>query len=133
MPSVDDDPAGAWAAVRDANQGGLDDPAVAQQVEDCGPPGQLVRGGGRHDVHPRRAHPHVGLARALASTKSDAGEVARQASGMAAYAPGVDEAMRASGQFGPRIDVPADADEQSRLSRSWGAPLSTPRGLFKFT
>ena len=41
IPSVDDDPAGAWAVVRDAIQRALDDPAVATRDEDCGPPGRL--------------------------------------------------------------------------------------------
>jgi uncharacterized protein (TIGR03086 family) len=27
----------------------------------------------------------------------------------------MDEAMRSSGHYGPRVDVPADADEQTRL------------------
>jgi hypothetical protein len=28
---------------------------------------------------------------------------------------GMDEVLRASGHYGPRVDVPPDADEQTRL------------------
>ena len=41
IPAVENDPAGAWAVVRDAVQAGLDDPATAERVEDCGPPGEM--------------------------------------------------------------------------------------------
>ena len=59
-PSVDEDPAGARAAVRDAIQ-------------------------------------------------------ARQAAGIGHLPPEVDQAMRASGHFGPRVEVPPDADDLTRL------------------
>ncbi len=41
IPSVDTDPAAAWAVVRDAIQRALGDPAIATRVEDCGPLGRL--------------------------------------------------------------------------------------------
>jgi uncharacterized protein (TIGR03086 family) len=117
IPSVDEDPAGAWAAVRDAIQGGLDDPQVAQRVEDCGPPGRLsfevaVDMTCTPDVlvHTWDLAQVGGL-----EVELDADEVARQAAGIAALAPGVDEAMRASGHYGPRVDVPPDADALTRL------------------
>src|SRR4051812_6353453 len=37
IPSVDDDPAGAWAAVDDAVQAAIDDPAIAGREFDFGP------------------------------------------------------------------------------------------------
>ena len=117
IPSVDDDPAAAWAAVRDAIQGGLDDPTVAGRVEDCGPPGQLsfeaaVDMTCTPDVliHTWDLASATGVAVDL-----DPDEVERQAAGIAALPPGVDEAMRASGHFGPRVEVPDDADALTRV------------------
>ena len=117
IPSVDDDPAGAWAAVRDAIQGGLDDPAVAQRVEDCGPPGQLSFEAAVDMTCTPDVLIHTwDLARAAGiDVELDAAEVARLAVGIDAMPPGVDEAMRASGHFGPRVDVAADADALTRV------------------
>jgi uncharacterized protein (TIGR03086 family) len=117
IPSVDDDPAGAWAAVRDAIQGGLDDPEVAGRVADCGPPGRLsfeaaVDMTCTPDVlvHTWDLAQAAGLDVAL-----DAEELARQAAGIAALPPGVDEAMRSSGHYGSRVDVAPDADALTRV------------------
>jgi uncharacterized protein (TIGR03086 family) len=117
IPSVDDDPAGAWAAVRDAIQGGLDDPEVAGRVADCGPPGRLsfeaaVDMTCTPDVlvHTWDLAQAAGLDVAL-----DARELARQAAGIASLPPGVDEAMRASGHYGSRVDVGSDADVLTRV------------------
>ena len=117
IPPVDDDPAGAWAAVRDSIQGGLDDPAVAGRVEDCGPAGVLSF----EATVDMTATPDVlihtwDLARAAGvDGELDAEEVARLVAGIDALPPGVDEAMRASGHSGPRIDVPTDADALTRI------------------
>ena len=52
------------------------------------------------------------LARAVGLDESlDATEVHRMFEGMEP----MDEMLRQSGQFGPRVDVPADADEQTKL------------------
>jgi uncharacterized protein (TIGR03086 family) len=117
IPSVDEDPAGAWAAVRDAIQAGLDDPAVAGRVEDCGPPGRLsfeaaVDMTGTPDVliHTWDLATAAGITADL-----DADEVERMAAGIAQLPPQVDEAMRASGHYGPRVAVPADADALTRV------------------
>ena len=117
IPSVDDDPAGAWAAVRDAIQGGLDDPAVAQRVADCGPMGQLSFEAAVNMTCTPDVLIHTwDLARAAGiAVDLDADEIARQAAGIAGLPPGVDEAMRASGHFGPRVDVPADADALTQV------------------
>ena len=117
IPSVDDDPDGAWAAVRDAIQAGLDDPAVAQRVEDCGPPGQLsfeaaVDMTCTPDV---LIHTWDLVQAAGLDVELDADEFARLAAGIDAMPAGVDEAMQASGHFGPRVDVPADADAMTRV------------------
>ena len=45
----------------------------------------------------------------------DAEEVARQVTAIDAFPPEVDEAMRQSGHYGPRMEVADDADPQTRL------------------
>jgi uncharacterized protein (TIGR03086 family) len=122
IPSVDDDPGGAWAAVRDAIQGGLDDAAVSSHMADCGPPGTMsfeaaVAMTCIPDVlvHTWDVAMATGVAVAL-----DGDEVASQAAGVAQIPPAVDEAMRGSGHFGPRVEVPADADALTRLLAFYG-------------
>jgi hypothetical protein len=52
------------------------------------------------------------LARAAGLDETlDADEVHRMVGSMEPY----DEAMRRSGHYGPRVEVPGDADEQTRL------------------
>jgi len=119
IPSVDDDPAGAWRAVRDAIQAGLDDPVVAQRVEDCGPPGQLSFEAAVDMTCTPDVLIHTwDLARAAGlpeHERLDVDEVRRQLTAVEQMPPEVDEAMRASGYFGPRVAVAPDADEQTRL------------------
>ncbi|HYD11004.1 MAG TPA: maleylpyruvate isomerase family mycothiol-dependent enzyme [Acidimicrobiales bacterium] len=119
MPSVDDDPAGAWRVLRDAIQGGLDDPAVAGRVEDCGPPGSMSFEAAVDMTCTPDVLIHTwDLARAAGLPEHeqlDAAEVARQVAGIEQLPPEVDAAMRSSGHFGPRVEVAADADELTRL------------------
>lgn len=89
-PPVDDDPAGAWAAARDAVLAGLNDPAVAGLEYDT--PWDLARA--------------TGLDETL-----DLAEVHRLLTAMEP----MDEMMRQGDAFGPKVEVPADADEQTRL------------------
>lgn len=112
-PDVDEDPAQAWVVMSDAVQALLDDPAT----------GQLVL-----------ANPHIGevplpravsqfftadvfmhswdLARATGQDETlDPERCARMLAGMEP----MDEVLRSSGQFGPKVDLPEDADAQSRL------------------
>lgn len=52
------------------------------------------------------------LARATGLDESlDVEEVRRMVEGMEPY----DEALRASGHYGPRVEVPDDADDQTKL------------------
>jgi uncharacterized protein (TIGR03086 family) len=112
-PSVDDDPAGAWKAIDTTIQAALDDPAVAglERETRMGPssvfdqtldmictPDVLV-----HTWDLARA---TGLDETL-----DAEEVHRFVSAMEP----LDDMLRQSGQYGPRVPVPDDADEQTRL------------------
>ena len=117
IPSVEDDPAGAWAAVRDAIQRALDDPEVAGRVEDCGPPGRMSLEAAVDMTCTPDVLIHTwDLARATGlDERLDADEVHRQVIAIDALPPGVDEAMRGSGHFGPRVEVPDGADEQTRL------------------
>lgn len=126
IPSVDDDPAGAWAAVRDAIQGGLDDPAVAGQVADCGPPGQLSFEAAVDMTCTPDVLIHAwDLAQAAGiPIELDAAEVARQAAGIAGMPPEVDAAMRSSGHFGVRVEVGADADPLTRVLAFYGRSAS---------
>jgi uncharacterized protein (TIGR03086 family) len=116
VPSVDDDPLGAWLAVDGTIQDALDDPAVAdsrretrmgpstfaEQVDMICTPDVLI-----HTWDIARA--------AELDETLDAGEVARGAAEVDAMPPEVDEAMRSSGHYGPRVAVPDDADAQTRL------------------
>lgn len=117
VPPVEDDPGAAWAAVRDAIQAGLDDPSVAQRVADCGPPGRLSFEAAVDMTCTPDVLIHTwDLAEAAGvPVELDGDEVARQVAGIEALPPEVDEAMRASGQFGPRVPVPVDADPLTRL------------------
>jgi uncharacterized protein (TIGR03086 family) len=111
-PSVDDDPAGVWEAVSDAIQAGLDDPATAAVQRDLRP--------GRFSFEDAVDMFITGdvlvhtwdLARATGQDESlDPDEVHRMFVGMEP----MDEVLRASGHFGRRVEVPADADEQTKL------------------
>jgi uncharacterized protein (TIGR03086 family) len=112
-PSVDDDPAGAWTVLNDAIQSLLDDPAASAQ-EISHPRA------GTHRLDEAIATFFLGdvvvhtwdLARATGLDETlDADVVHEMLVGMQP----MDEALRASGQYGPKVEVPADADEQTRL------------------
>ena len=111
-PSVDEDPVGAWEVVRDAIQALLNDPEIAATEFDT-PPGRVTVeqavdqfGTGDILVHTWDLARAAGLDETL-----DASEVHRMFAGMEPY----DEAMRQSGHYGPRVAVPDDADEQTKL------------------
>ncbi len=111
-PSVDDDPAGAWAVVRDVILAALADPAVSGYEFDSRAGkmsveqsiGMIVTG----DVliHSWDLARAAGLDEQL-----DAVEVHRMYEGAQPF----DEILRSSGQFGPRVMVPDTADEQTKL------------------
>lgn len=117
LPSVDEDPLGAWEAVRAAIQGALDDPAVADREEDAGPPGRLTFAAAVDMTVTPDVLVHTwDLARAAGLDETlDPDEVARQMAGIRAMPPEVDAAMRDSGHYGAKVDVAPDADEQTRL------------------
>ena len=112
-PSVDDDPVAAWQVHSDAVQALLDDPTTRDRV---------------------LANPHIGdvpldqavdrfytgdvflhtwdLARATG--QDEALDPAKCADLLAGMEP-AEDAMRSSGHYGPRVEVPDDADVQTRL------------------
>ena len=113
VPSVDEDPAGAWRAVDDALQAALDDPESAGRPLSGRSSGQTVESGlatfGIGDV---LVHTWD-LARATGQDERlDPDEVHRLWAAMTAFP---EEQMRSSGHYGPRVEVPEDADEQTRL------------------
>jgi uncharacterized protein (TIGR03086 family) len=112
IPSVDKDPVGAWAIVNGAIQSALDDPEVAgsERTIRFGPSTfeQTIDMICTADVliHTWDLARATGLDETL-----DPDEVHRFVEGMEP----MDELLRQSGQYGPRVAVPEDADEQTRL------------------
>jgi uncharacterized protein (TIGR03086 family) len=112
IPVARDDPRGAWHALDAAIRRGLDTPEIADASAET-PMGamtfersidMLVTGDVL--VHTWDLARAAGLDEAL-----DAAAVHRMLDGIEA----MDEAMRASGHYGPRVAVDVDADEQTRL------------------
>jgi uncharacterized protein (TIGR03086 family) len=112
-PSVDDDPAGAWHHQTAAVQTLLDDPAVAGREHDLPHLGRMTLADAISRIYTTDVFLHRwDLARSTGQDESlDEETCARMLEGMAP----MDEAMRASGHFGPRVEVPNDADVQTRL------------------
>lgn len=110
-PSADDDPLGAWKAVRDVTQAVLDDPEVAgREVESPLGDATLESLIGRFGVADVLIHTWD-LARATGLDEAlDADEVMRAYEMMLPN----DEMMRGPA-FGPKVEVPDDADPQTKL------------------
>ena len=111
-PSVDDDPVGAWTAMRDSVQAALDDPPIATKTYET-PMGESTLeqtmsmfGVGDLLVHRWDIARGAGL-----DVELDAQEVQRL---LATMKP-MEDMVRSSGVFGPAVDVPDDADEQAQL------------------
>jgi uncharacterized protein (TIGR03086 family) len=111
-PSVDDDPIAAWEGARDAVQSALDDPDVAGREIDS-PMGkmtldQMMQRFGIPDVlvHTWDLSRAAGLDETL-----DPAEVERVYAQMEPF----DAMIRQGNAFGPRVEVPDDADPQTRL------------------
>jgi uncharacterized protein (TIGR03086 family) len=111
-PAVDDDPAAAWAALRDALAAGLDDPAIAASEADIRP-GRYAWAAAVDQFVVGDLVVHTwDLARATGQDETlDPVEVHRMYEGMLP----LDEVLRQSGHYGPKVDVPEDADEQTKL------------------
>jgi uncharacterized protein (TIGR03086 family) len=111
IPSVDDDPVGAWDTMNAALQAAVDDPDIASRPVDMqgakAPFAEAVSAFGIGDV---LVHTWD-LARATGQDETlDIDEVRRLMESSAA----MDEVMRGE-HFGPKVAVPDDADEQTKL------------------
>jgi uncharacterized protein (TIGR03086 family) len=113
VPSVDDDPVGAWEAVRATIAGALADPNMAVKPVETPFSTQsfaetvdmIVTG----DVFTHTWD----LARATGQDETlDTHQLQRMIVAMGTMP---EEVMRAEGMFGPPIDVPGDADDQTRF------------------
>ncbi|MGI8778449.1 MAG: TIGR03086 family metal-binding protein [Acidimicrobiales bacterium] len=111
-PSATDDPVGAWEASRDAIQAGLDDPSIAG-LEYEGELGQATFEMAIDRFGSADLVLHMwDLARATGlDERLDPGEVHRIFEAMEP----MDEMLRKTGNFGPKVEPPPGADEQTRL------------------
>jgi len=109
----DEDPVAAWADFTSTIQRALDTPHLAQHTFEVGPPGTMSL----QDTVDMLVTPDVlihtwDLARATGlDERLDERIAAQTLTGMQP----MDEALRASGHYGPRVEVPAEADIQTRL------------------
>jgi uncharacterized protein (TIGR03086 family) len=112
-PSVDDDPVAAWSAQHDAVQAVLDDPATAGKVLSNRHIGDVPLDQAIDNFYTSDVFMHSwDLARATGQDETlDPDKCAELLAGMEPY----EEAMRSSGQYGPRVEVPEDADVQTRM------------------
>jgi len=112
-PSVDDDPVGAWRVQAGAVQALLDDPAIAEREHDFAHIGTMSLGQAIAMIYVGDVFLHRwDLARATGQDDTlDATKCAEMLEGMRP----MDEALRQSGHYGPRVDAPDDADVQTQL------------------
>jgi uncharacterized protein (TIGR03086 family) len=112
-PSVDADPAAAWHHLQREVQALLDDPASAEMVLSNPHIGDVALPQAVSQFFTADVFMHTwDLARATA--QDDTLDPARCAQMLAGMEP-IEELMRQSGQYGPRVEVAEDADAQSRL------------------
>ncbi len=112
-PSVDDDPVGAWQSQTDAVQALLDDPASADRVLSNPHIGEVPLPEAVSRFYTADVFMHTwDLARATGQDETlDAELCAELLAGMEP----IDDVLRSSGQYGPKVEVPADADVQTRM------------------
>ena len=122
---VDDDPVAAWQNQFDAVQALLDDPATPQRVLANPHVGDVPLDQAIDRFYTADVFMHTwDLARATG--QDDRLEDAFSASLLEGMEP-IEEMMRASGQYGPRVAVPDDADAQTRMLGFIGRdPFWTP-------
>jgi uncharacterized protein (TIGR03086 family) len=124
-PSVDDDPAGAWRHLYDEVLALLEDPATAGKVLTNPHIGEVPVPQAVSQFFTGDVFQHSwDLARA---TGQDATLDPDRCAAMLAGSEPYEEAMRQSGQYGPRVEVPEDADVQTRFIAFLGRdPFWTP-------
>lgn len=112
-PSVDDDPAAAWAAHTKAVQAVLDDPANESAILSNPHIGDMPLSAAIANIYTADVFMHTwDLARATGQDDSlDATRCEMMYQGMQP----LDDVLRSSGQYGPRVPVADEADAQTRL------------------
>lgn len=113
-PSVDVDPVAAWQVHADAVQALLDDPATADKVLSNQYVGEVPLPQAVDRFYTSDVFMHTwDLARATGQDESlDEETCLELLEGMEP----IDEMLRSSGQYGPRVPVPDDADPVTRLA-----------------
>jgi uncharacterized protein (TIGR03086 family) len=124
-PSVDDDPVAAWQAHCDGVQALLDDPATPQRMLVNRHIGEVPLHQAIDQFYTSDVFMHTwDLARATG--QDDRLDIEFCAMLLAGMEP-MDDMLRASGQYGPRVPTPDDADAQTRLMAFIGRdPFWTP-------
>jgi uncharacterized protein (TIGR03086 family) len=112
-PSVDEDPQAAWTTHSDAVQALLDDPATPGRVLENPHIGSVPLDQAIDQFYTADVFLHTwDLARATGQDERlDPEKCAVMLAGMLP----MDDVLRQSGQYGPRVEVPEDADVQTRL------------------
>jgi len=112
-PSVDDDPVAAWRVHTAGVQALLDDPGVAGREHDLPHLGRMQLGQAIDTIYTPDVFLHRwDLARATGQDETlDPQRCAVMLEGMLP----MDEMLRQSGQYGPRVEVRDDADVQTKL------------------
>lgn len=112
-PSPDEDPVAAWQVHSDAVQALLDDPATAGKMLSNRHVGDVPLAQAVDRFYTADVFMHTwDLARATGQDETlDEDKCAELLAGMEP----MDEILRASGQYGPRVEVPVDADVQTRM------------------
>ncbi|OLT10579.1 TIGR03086 family protein [Actinomadura sp. CNU-125] len=112
-PSADEDPVAAWQVHSDAVQEVLDDPETGHRKLTNPHIGSLELATAIDRFYTADVFMHTwDLSRATGQDERlDADFCAELLSGLEP----MEEVLRSSGQYGPRVEVPADADVQTRL------------------
>lgn len=111
--SVDDDPAAAWSELATVLQAALDDPDLAAREFDAGPPGRMSVADAIGLVVLGDVLIHTwDLARATGLDETlDPVVVPSMLAGMQP----LDDMLRESGHYGPKVAVPDGADDRTKL------------------
>lgn len=112
-PAAGDGPVERWEALHAFLAGALADPATAAASFDAGPPGRMTVARAIDQLVTPDVLVHTwDLARAAGLDERIDEELAAEL--LEQMGP-MDEVLRASGHFGPKVEVPDDADAQTRL------------------
>ena len=112
-PSVDTDPVGAWTTLSDGVQALLDDPETAGMTIDHPRAGTHRLDEAVNTFFTNDVFMHTwDLARAAGLDETLDPDIVHE---LFVEMEPLDEVLRSSGQYGPRVEVPDDADEQTKL------------------